>query len=80
MSEHDEVLYCYNCGTRQMFNLGGTGRNAVCFMCGLVISGLSNIRRARKKARLHYATETFNKRIVESFDDMDKLLRGRYAK
>jgi len=63
-----------------MFNLNGSGREGACMECGEEVRGYNLIRRLRQKARLDYATERMNKIMVESMDDVDKLLRGKYAK
>lgn len=80
MSEHDEVLWCSTCNTRQAHNLGGTGQNAVCMVCESVITGQSNIRQARQLGRLHYVTEWFQNGMDRYFEEMNKILNWRDVK
>jgi hypothetical protein len=37
--ENEEVLFCFQCGTRQVFIAGGSCREWECDLCGRVESG-----------------------------------------
>ena len=73
MCEHDSILYCPTCRTRQAFNVSGSGRSATCFVCEKEITGTENIRYLTHVALLHYQ-ESGKERTLGDFifEDLEK--------
>ena len=44
MTEWDECIWCPTCKTRAMFNVGSTGRVAICMDCGTEIEPTIELR------------------------------------
>lgn len=74
MTEYDSVMWCPKCQTRQVFNVSGSGREAICMNCEYTVSGTGNVQYLHHMAVLHHK----NSRTLGDFifEDLEKGLGG----
>lgn len=77
MCERDEVLYCPKCRTRQVFNVSGSGREAVCMNCEYTVIGTNNVQYLHHMAILHYQDYGKERTLGDFiFEDLNLGLKG----